>query len=82
MIDHRLRQQQIVEREYLLQFAENISQEIVQLVANGKTAVEIGLILGIGQRTVFDHLKNAKAKAGVYKETALVAQAMRGGWVA
>lgn len=27
MIDHRLRQQQIVEREYLLPFAENISQE-------------------------------------------------------
>lgn len=27
MIDHRLRQQQIVEREYLLPFAEEISQE-------------------------------------------------------
>lgn len=27
MIDHRLRQQQIVEREYLLPFAQNINQE-------------------------------------------------------
>lgn len=27
MIDHRLRQQQIVEREYLLPFAEGINQE-------------------------------------------------------
>lgn len=55
--------------------------EIVQLVAEGKTASEIGMILGIGERTVFDHLKSARAKIGVYKETALVAKSMREGWV-
>lgn len=31
MIDHRLRQQQIVEREHLLPFAEGISQEAAHL---------------------------------------------------
>lgn len=56
-------------------------QEIVQLAAGGKTALEIGIILGIGQRTVADHLRNAKEKVGVFKETALIASAIRGGWI-
>lgn len=54
-------------------------QAIVQFVANGKTAEEIGLILGIARRSVIDHIQHAKEKAGVYKATALVAYALRNG---
>lgn len=56
-------------------------QAIVQFLANGKTADEIGQILGIGSRTVIDHIQHAKEKAGVYKATALVATSFREGWL-
>lgn len=56
-------------------------QAIVQFVADGKTALEIGVILGIERRTVIDHIQHAKGKAGVYKATALVAAAFREGWL-
>jgi len=56
-------------------------QAIVQFIANGKTAEEIGQILGIKRGSVIDHIQHAKEKAGVYKATALVAASFRGGWV-
>jgi DNA-binding NarL/FixJ family response regulator len=56
-------------------------QAIVQFVADGKTALEIGVILGIERRSVIDHIQHAKEKAGVYKATALVATSFREGWV-
>lgn len=56
-------------------------QAIVQFVVDGKTAEEIGQILGIARRSVIDHIQHAKEKAGVYKSTALVAASFRGGWV-
>lgn len=57
-------------------------QAIVQFVADGKTALEIGVILGIERRSVIDHIQHAKEKAGVYKATALVAASFRSGWIA
>jgi LuxR family transcriptional regulator of spore coat protein len=56
-------------------------QAIVQFVADGKTAEEIGLILGIERRSVIDHIQHAKEKLGVYKSTALVAASFREGFV-
>lgn len=40
--------------------------ECLKWSCSGKTSQEIGLILGITQRTVYFHLKNAAAKLGVY----------------
>jgi DNA-binding CsgD family transcriptional regulator len=46
--------------------------EVLKWTDEGKTIVEIGLILGIGPRTVTSYLELAKQKLGVYgkKETA------------
>jgi LuxR family transcriptional regulator, transcriptional regulator of spore coat protein len=51
--------------------------EILHWMAEGKTASEIGTILTISYITVNQHIRNAKAKFGVYKDTALVSQAFR-----
>lgn len=51
--------------------------EILHWLAEGKTAAEIGTILSISYITVNQHIRNAKAKFGVYKDTALVSQAFR-----
>ena len=51
--------------------------EILHWLAEGKTASEIGTILAISYITVNQHIRNAKAKFGVYKDTALVSQAFR-----
>lgn len=53
--------------------------EILHWLAEGKTAAEIGTILSISYITVNQHIRNAKAKFGVYKDTALVAKALRSG---
>ncbi|ARO29088.1 LuxR family transcriptional regulator protein [Rhizobium sp. NXC14] len=54
-------------------------REIIGWMAQGKTAAEIGAILGISPITVNTHIANAKAKLGVFRETALVAAALRNG---
>lgn len=53
--------------------------EVLYWIAEGKTAAEIGTILTISYVTVNQHIKNAKGKFGVYKDTALVAKALRSG---
>lgn len=51
--------------------------EVLHWMAEGKTSAEIGTILTISYVTVNQHISNAKAKFGVFKDTALVAQALR-----
>jgi LuxR family transcriptional regulator, transcriptional regulator of spore coat protein len=51
--------------------------EVLHWMAEGKTASEIGTILTISYITVNQHIRNAKDKFGVFKDTALVAQALR-----
>ncbi|MDR9813139.1 response regulator transcription factor [Rhizobium hidalgonense] len=53
--------------------------EIIGWMAAGKTAAEIGTILGISPITVNTHISNAKVRLGVFKDTALVAAALRNG---
>ncbi|WP_017959366.1 response regulator transcription factor [Rhizobium leguminosarum] len=53
--------------------------EVIRWMAEGKTACEIGTILGISPIAVNTHIANAKMKLGVFKETALVAAALRNG---
>ncbi len=50
-------------------------QEIVALVAAGKTNAEIGIILSISARTVQKHLENIFRRLGVEIRMALVARA-------
>jgi DNA-binding CsgD family transcriptional regulator len=50
-------------------------QEIVALVAAGKTNAEIGIILSISARTVQKHLENIFRRLGVETRMALVARA-------
>lgn len=52
-------------------------REIVELLSIGKTASEMGTILGISYITVNQHISSAKIKAGVYTGPALVATALR-----
>lgn len=51
--------------------------EVLHWMAEGKTAAEIGTILTISYITVNQHIRNAKEKFGVFKDTALVAKAFR-----
>jgi len=53
--------------------------EVIRWMAEGKTMPEIGIILGISYATVNTHIRSAKSKVGVFKDTALVAKAIRGG---
>lgn len=55
--------------------------EVVQLLADGKSAFETAIILGVTHRTAQTHLADAKANAGVHKNVALVATALRKGWI-
>jgi DNA-binding CsgD family transcriptional regulator len=48
--------------------------ECLMWSARGKTAWEIGVILGISRRTVVYHLENAKQKLGVHSIAAAVAR--------
>lgn len=54
-------------------------REVLFWLTEGKTAAEIGTILTISYITVNQHIRNAKDKFGVYKDTALVAKAIRSG---
>lgn len=50
-------------------------------VSRGKTSWEIGVILGLSERTVNFHLINASRKLNVYGRQAAVAQAIRLGFL-
>ena len=57
-----------------------------ELAARGKTAWEIGRILGISEATAVRHLKQARERYGVDKQTSLLMEALvcaegRSGWV-
>ena len=53
----------------------------VEWLAEGKTIAEISIILGAKRNTVMKRLESAKAYADVSKDTALVAKAIRQGWI-
>lgn len=53
--------------------------ECLLLLAQGKTAEEIGMILGRGKETVVTQLKQARALYGVYEKTSLVIHALNNG---
>ncbi|AMO98094.1 bacterial regulatory s, luxR family protein [Collimonas arenae] len=50
--------------------------ECLRWSADGKTSSEIGLILGISQRTVYFHLKNVATKLGVYSTRHAISRAV------
>lgn len=50
--------------------------------ANGKTSAEIGMILGISQRTVYFHLHSVSSKLGVYGTRHAISKAVMMGIVA
>ena len=51
-------------------------QEVVALVAAGKTNIEIGILLKISSRTVQKHLENIFQKLGVETRTAVAVRAL------
>lgn len=53
--------------------------ECLHWAAMGKTSWEIGIILGVSERTVNFHVGNACGKLGVYNRRAAVAQALKHG---
>jgi DNA-binding CsgD family transcriptional regulator len=54
-------------------------QEVLRLVAGGKTNQEIGARLGIGEKTVEKHLKNVFVKLGVVSRVEAAVQAVQAG---
>ncbi len=55
--------------------------QCVTLLADGESTKLIAHKLGISTHTVSAYLKMSREKAGVSKETALVAKALREGWI-
>jgi DNA-binding CsgD family transcriptional regulator len=55
--------------------------EAVKWLAEGKSAYETGIIMGVTCRTAQTHLADAKVIAGVHKNASLVAKAIREGWI-
>ncbi|KQV31128.1 helix-turn-helix transcriptional regulator [Rhizobium sp. Root1204] len=55
--------------------------EVIKWLSFGKSAEEIGIIMGIKRRTAQAHLAQAKDAIGAGKNTALVATALREGWI-
>ncbi|ANL02681.1 LuxR family transcriptional regulator protein [Rhizobium phage RHEph18] len=53
--------------------------EIIKWVSHGKTAYEIGIILGISEPTIHHHIASARAKLDAMNSTHLVAKALRRG---
>jgi len=56
-------------------------QQCLLWVSHGKTSWETSVILGLSERTVNFHLRNACRKLNVYGRQAGVAKAMRLGWL-
>jgi DNA-binding CsgD family transcriptional regulator len=50
--------------------------ECLRWCADGKTSSEIGLILGISQRTVYFHMKNVATRLGVYSTRHAISRAV------
>lgn len=55
--------------------------EIIKLLCDGKTGPEMATILDLSIHTVYTYQVRLREKAGVYKDTALVAFAFRNGLV-
>lgn len=55
--------------------------ECVEWASKGKTAIETGIILGIGRWGVERHIYDAAKTAEVMNKTQLVAEALRKGWI-
>ena len=55
--------------------------EVVRLVADGRSNVDIGSALGIDERTVESHLRRLFDRYGVNSRTELSAFCVRSGWV-
>lgn len=64
--------------EYLVSARE---REVLVLMCDGKSAQEIADILGISVHTVRTHIDRLKETFSVYKDTALVAAALRAGTI-
>lgn len=56
-------------------------KEILDLLCDGKTGPEMATILNLSLHTVYTYQLRLREKAGVYKDTALVAFAFRSGLV-
>jgi DNA-binding NarL/FixJ family response regulator len=56
--------------------------EVLKLTANGMTNQAIASSLGIGERTVRQHLMNIYGKMGVTSRTEAVSKALKEGWIA
>lgn len=56
--------------------------ECVLWLADGKSAEEIAMIMGRSKWTIQKRIESAKQYAMVAKDTALVAKALRMGWIA
>jgi len=54
-------------------------KEVIQWIANGKTAWEIAVILNIKERTVNFHANNAKKKFNVSTRSQVAVEALRQG---
>ena len=55
--------------------------EVVGLVADGRSNDEIGVVLGIGAKTVETHLARLFERFGVASRTELATRALREGWL-
>lgn len=55
--------------------------ECVRLLSIGKTYDEQAIILDLSRVAVMSRLDDARRKAKVHKSTALVAKALREGWI-
>ena len=55
--------------------------ECVRLLSIGKTYEEQAIILDLSRVAVMSRLDDARRKANVHKSTALVAKALREGWI-
>jgi len=56
-------------------------REVLGLMCDGKTAQEIADVLGVSVHTVRTHIDRLKDTFAVFKDTALVAAAIRAGIV-
>jgi DNA-binding CsgD family transcriptional regulator len=56
-------------------------EEVLRLVAQGKTSREVGVLLAISPRTVDTHRRNIMEKLGVHDVASLTRAAIRAGLV-